>query len=327
MNNLVNKRSEIVFLYDATDINPNGDPVDENKPRIDEGSGKNIVTDVRLKRTIRDYFYDFKKMEIFVREIKDDNENVQDAKLRAKDFLLKNGNKIVEKELTSLECKTLIDENIIKDCVDVRMFGATIPISLKGKDKPLDSSITYTGAVQFKMGRSLHKVDLTHIKGTGAFASGEGKKQATFREEYFLPYSLIGFYGLINENAAKSTKMTLEDVDLLMDGIWNGTKNLISRSKIGQVPRLLLRVEFKEENYHIGELDKYITLVTDKREEEIRDPKDYKLDVTGLFKKLNENKDKIEKVYYKLDERINLIKDGQDFKVTELFGQIQELKV
>ena len=55
MSELLRNRSELVFLYDAKDINPNGDPMDENKPRIDEETGNNMVTDVRLKRTIRDY--------------------------------------------------------------------------------------------------------------------------------------------------------------------------------------------------------------------------------------------------------------------------------
>ena len=63
----IEKRSEILFLYDVTYANPNGDPNDENKPRIDEESGLNIVTDVRLKRTVRDYLHDFKKVEISIK--------------------------------------------------------------------------------------------------------------------------------------------------------------------------------------------------------------------------------------------------------------------
>ena len=53
-------RSEILFLYDIADANPNGDPLDDNKPRLDEENEINLVTDVRLKRTIRDYLHDFK---------------------------------------------------------------------------------------------------------------------------------------------------------------------------------------------------------------------------------------------------------------------------
>jgi CRISPR-associated protein Csh2 len=66
MNEIVSNRSEIVFLYDVKDSNPNGDPLDENKPRIDEETMLNIVTDVRLKRTIRDYLHDFRNEELFI---------------------------------------------------------------------------------------------------------------------------------------------------------------------------------------------------------------------------------------------------------------------
>ena len=61
-------RSELLFLYDITDANPNGDPMDENKPRLDEETGINLVTDVRLKRTIRDYLHETKSQNIFVRK-------------------------------------------------------------------------------------------------------------------------------------------------------------------------------------------------------------------------------------------------------------------
>ena len=61
-------RSELIFLYDIKDNNPNGDPLDSNKPRIDEETGINYVTDVRIKRTIRDYLYEYKGKEIFVRK-------------------------------------------------------------------------------------------------------------------------------------------------------------------------------------------------------------------------------------------------------------------
>ena len=72
---IVKNRSEILFLYDVTDANPNGDPVDENKPRIDEETGINLVTDVRLKITIRDYLYYYKGLDVFVLEIREDDGN------------------------------------------------------------------------------------------------------------------------------------------------------------------------------------------------------------------------------------------------------------
>jgi len=86
------------------------------------------------------------------------------------------------------------------------------------------------------------------------------KKQKTFREEYILPYSLISFYGVVNENAAEKTLMTENDEELLIEGIWNGTKNLITRSKFGQMPRLLLNVTYSAKNYFIGDLDKKLKI-------------------------------------------------------------------
>ena len=69
-------RSELLFLYDVKRCNPNGDPLDANRPRIDEESGRCLVTDVRLKRTIRDYLMNSKgydgtaaKGDIFIRDI------------------------------------------------------------------------------------------------------------------------------------------------------------------------------------------------------------------------------------------------------------------
>jgi CRISPR-associated protein Csh2 len=293
MSETVKNRSEILFIYDIRDGNPNGDPMDENKPRIDEETGVNLVTDVRLKRTIRDYLYNFKAQEIFVREIVYDDQNryIQDGKKRAKDF----------------EDKA---ERILNECIDVRLFGGVIPLK--------EDSITYTGPVQFKMGRSLHRVTMMHIKGTGAFASKEGSKQATFREEDFLAYSLISFYGIINENAAKHTHLTEEDLKLLMEGIWNGTKSLISRSKAGQVPRLLLKVNYSKENYHIGDLDKMMKLVTKIPHENIRDTVDFRLDVSELIKKLAAEKGSIKDIEICVDDRIRFSKDGAAFPIEGL---------
>ena len=232
----IKNRSEILFLYDIQNANPNGDPNDENKPRIDEETGRNLVTDVRLKRTIRDYIQD-KGNDIFVREVIYDKEgHIQDAKLRAADYLPVD--KEMLKTMPAEEQKQFIAKSILEKCIDIRLFGATIPLDLKvadgNKTKSVTSSITWTGPVQFKMGRSLHSVKIQHIKGTGAFASKAGATQKTFREEYFLPYSLIGFYGVVNENAAGHTELQQTDVELLKQAVWNGTKGLISRSKFAR---------------------------------------------------------------------------------------------
>ncbi|MDQ7055756.1 MAG: type I CRISPR-associated protein Cas7 [Persephonella sp.] len=166
------------------------------------------------------------------------------------------------------------------------------------------------------MGQSLHRVKLEYIKGTGAFASSEGKEQKTFREEWMLPYSLIVFHGLVNENSAKETNLTEEDLKLLRKGLWEGTKNLITRSKNGQMPRLLIEVIYKEGlNSHIGDLHRYIKLKTDKTDEELRSPEDYILDIDNLLEVLEEESDKIEKVLFKKDRNLKLSKELKSDKV------------
>ena len=76
------KNSDILFIYDAKLCNPNGDPDDENKPRMDYETRTNLVSDVRLKRYIRDYL-ESKGYEIFVAKV--DGETV-DATTRLKKF-------------------------------------------------------------------------------------------------------------------------------------------------------------------------------------------------------------------------------------------------
>lgn len=309
-------RSELLYLYDIADANPNGDPLDDNKPRLDEETEINIVTDVRLKRTIRDYLHDFKNQEIFIKEIQDAEGNIQDAKQRANDYSSTEG------QYDSLDAaKEDLKGKILDECIDARLFGATIPIEVKVGAKNKSSSVTLTGPVQFRMGRSLNKVEIQHIKGTGAFASGKGKDQKTFREEYIVPYSLISFYGVINENAAKETSLKDEDIDLLLDGIWNGTKNLISRSKFGQLPRFLMQIEYNENNFFIGDLNNKISICHDLEDDKkLRKISEVEIDLTSLIDSIKSNKDKIAKINYKFDSEIKFKDYSFDKLISEFNG-------
>jgi CRISPR-associated protein Csh2 len=294
MSEIIKNRTEILFLYDIENANPNGDPLNENRPRYDSETETILVSDVRLKRTIRDYWFEYKGYDgkngkdIFIRETTyslDDIEYVADGKRRAKDF--KDN-----------------PEKIINKCIDIRVFGGVIPLE---KD-----SITYTGSTQFQMGRSLNKVEIVTEQGTGAFASGEKKTQATFRTEYKVPYAIIGFNGIINEAAAKYSKMTEDDKKLLFEGIWEGTKNLISRSKYGQAPLLLLAITYKEP-FYIGNLRQKLSIITDKNELQIRHTDDYAVDLTRVFNELKMYKDKILSVNLKTEDRLNMKYNDQNF--------------
>lgn len=297
----VTTRSEILFLYDVTDANPNGDPLDENRPRIDEETGQNIVTDVRLKRTVRDYLHGYKGLDVFVLGIPN-----QEGKLQTK-----------EDRQNAFQST----EEVLEKCIDLRLFGATIAVKKK--------TLTLTGPVQFKFGRSLHPVDTKLFRGTTVMPSGAGKEQGTFWEAYTLPYSLIAFYGIVNENAArlheqagkalsKEIYLYQEDVDLLLEALWEGTKNLVSRSKFGQMPRLLLHIVHKNGNYHMGELDKLIGLDTNGKDgKSLREVKEVCLDVTELAKRLEAEQSRIDRVRYRWDPSLRLRKNGEQLDGVE----------
>jgi CRISPR-associated protein Csh2 len=126
------------------------------------------------------------------------------------------------------------------------------------------------------------------------------------------------FYGIINENAAKYTHLTDDDVNIMLDGIWNGTKSLISRTKAGQVPRLLLKVNYSKENYHIGDLDRMLKLVADVPHEKIRSPADYLIDLTDLVRRLIAEKASIKDIEICADDCMIFTKDGQNFPMERL---------
>lgn len=294
MSEIISNRSELLFLYDIENANPNGDPLNENRPRFDTESSTILVSDVRLKRTIRDYWYEYKgfngkgdNQDIFVRETKYEDkgkEYIKDGKRRAKDF----------QEQADL---------ILKKCIDIRVFGGVIPLA---KD-----SITYIGPVQFQMGKSINKTTIIEEQGTGAFASGDGKGQATFRTEYKIPYAVIGFNGVINEKSAQYSKMNEEDKTLLIEGMWEGTKNLISRSKFGQAPLFLLAIDYTEP-FYIGNLRQRLKLdCGEKNEMQIRSTNDFKLDVTELVEVLRANKEKIAALSLKTVSRLTMVNNGQ----------------
>lgn len=282
MNNVQN-RSELIFLYDLKYANPNGDPLDANRPRIDEDSNHCLVTDVRLKRTIRDYFmnhgYDGREGSVGDIFIRDEEGKPVTGKKRGDAYK-------DEKEFKS-------------KFIDVRLFGGVSAVEKK--------KFNFTGPVQFGMGRSLHPVKENFIKGTGAFATKEGAEQRTFREEYNITYGLIGFHGIINENAAKHTDLKEKDIEILLEGIWKGTKDLISRSKKGHMPRLLIKIDYQP-GFYIGDLLELLTLEIkgEKEANQIEDVSDFVLNTGSLNNILKKNADKIISISVEKDDRLIL---------------------
>ena len=282
------KRHEILFLYDVSWANPNGDPMDENKPRLDEETGINVVTDVRLKRTVRDALMELGH-EVFLREERTDD-----------------GNRKTKEDIMAYYDND--PKKVLEKCVDIRLFGGTFAI--KGDDQ---NAFSLTGPVQFKFGHSLHRVKVELIKGTSIMPSAADKRQGTFTEVYVVPYSLIIFYGIANEKAAATTGLTEGDLGAMFKALWVGHKagtDVITRSKIGHEPRLLVDIVYKPGTLtHMGELDKLVAFRSEKNDEAIRDISDGVLDLSGLAQKVAAYKDKIEKVRVQVGDRVRLEPD------------------
>ena len=293
-------KKEILFLWDGENWNPNGDMLNSNAPRVDEETGVAEATDVRIKRTIRDEL--IKKEganSVFIKEYKRD-ENILDCKTA-----------IRENEINIKQSKAELEKEILERFIDIRAFGGVLPISDKDemkKDKSITTAgVQFTGAVQFRMSKSLHKVSINHIKGTGAFASSyddkdtkKQKQQATFREEDYLSYALFATYGIMDNYNAKKTGFSEDDAKKIIDALWYGTKNLITRSKMGQTPRFMLIVTYKDDTF-AGDLNNSIDFVGKKDDESIRSINDYRIDFSRLKAKLNRYKNSIEKIEYLVD--------------------------
>ena len=262
------KHSELLFLWDAKMTNPNGDMLNDNAPRYDEVDRKAIVSDVRVKRTIRDDLQNRKKETIFV----NNPEEIISAETRFKEIEKQSGKK---------------DKEAFLSCIDNRLFGGVAP----------KSNIQIIGAVQFSWAKSLNETETVLSQGTGAFGK-DGASQKTFRTDNYIPYGLFVMYGTINTLNAQKSLATEEDVDKMLDSMWNGTKLLNTRSKVGQKPRLLIRVIYSD-SYMIGLLDELVKL-DNENSDTIRSFEECKLNLEKLTNTLQEMNEKIEKIviYY-----------------------------
>lgn len=275
-------RSEILFIYEARDCNPNGDPLDENRPRTDPETGVLTVTDVRIKRTVRDWLLGLEPdvarriaqgREILIRDTYKADGYLAEGKDRAEQFLddSAKGKKGPEK----LQALT---QTITRACIDARLFGAALPL---GKSEP---SLQLTGPVQFSaFNRSLHRVSIEHVQQTAAFAGNAKANQKSFAERWLVPYALIAAYGVVNEQAARTTGLTQADLEWLFKGLWQGTASLNTHSKFGHEPLLLVVAEYAP-GHRLGALPQRIRL-SDRQVEEtaLRSTADFTLDVTDLL--------------------------------------------
>ncbi len=332
--------SEILYLYDCKECNPNGDPDNENKPRMDLAKEKALVSDVRLKRYIRDFFQNVKNLPIFVSKVEDKTVDATDRfayflaeLLLKKDEYKEKLNELTKgKEVSIDELAKLIKkdkkwdiveiEDFLNYFIDIRLFGATLPI----KDEKRGSSITFTGPVQFLWGYTLNKVELIESPSiTSYFAGrtkGEGEEGGAIGKDWKIYYGLIAFYGRISGNSAKKTNLSEEDIKKLNEAIWKSIlTETNTRTKIGQHPRLYIRIEFNDRETFIGDLRRYIEM---DKIDGLRDVNEYSLKIDKLADKLNKFKDKIKKIFIKKDEDLKI--EGYEKLISEFKDKIEELK-
>lgn len=252
--------SNILFLYDALMTNPNGDPDEENRPRMDYSQNKNLVSDLRIKRYIRDYGID-KGMKMYVQKI--DGETVTAAN-RVKD---------------------MSSEEMLKEFIDMRLFGAIITVKKENK--------AYTGPVQFNWGYSLNKVDLMESSITSHFSSTEKKKQGPIGKDYRVKYSFLAVSGIVSGKRAENTNLKQDDVLFLDEAMVKSIPLLATRSKIGQYPRLYLRVEMTDNESILKDLRNFVTLGEKK---DVGNINEIVLKVDKLIDYLNENKNLIKEI-------------------------------
>jgi CRISPR-associated protein Csh2 len=295
---LLSARREILFLYDIRMGNPNGDP-DENRPRR-LPDGRFYVTDVRLKRFVRDYLASQRK-EILVGDIEGKTTNLTG---RVAHYLKEN-------DIAEAEGRDLV--NIILNAfIDARLFGSSLAFAEQenGGRKFVAEPKTITGPVQFNMGEVIHEAEELIIQGTSVFASRQDKKQGTFTDYAALRYGLIAFNGVANEHSAKKSCMTETDYETLLEALWNGIRSAgNTRSKVGQVPRLLVSVEYQEkQEFQFGNLIDYVkvTAKNARPERQWASPDDYSLDLSKLITRLSEQKSRIARVRYAMSPDMQL---------------------
>ena len=313
----VTNRSEIVFLYDAVDANPNGNPLSSsNRPRIDPQTQQAIVTDVRLKRYLRDQLDD-DGHGVYIRNVQEEGEQYTREKL------LEDRLKEVDPDEYDLdeddEAERFREDvfgEYLDNSADVRYFGSTMSLDT---DNEYANHLPdhFTGPVQFSPGKSMHAVteNEEYDSLTSVIATQSGKEQGGFDlDDHRIQYGLIRFHGLVDEHGAADTKLSTADVERLDTLCWRALKNqTISRSKIGQEPRLYCRVEYSEDSFHLGGLDKDLRLDADESEpdEELRNVRDLAVDIDAFVQRLSGASEQIERVRVVASDVLRFTHEGE----------------
>ena len=221
MAEVIKNRYEFVVLFDVENGNPNGDPDAGNLPRIDPESGYGIVTDVCLKRKIRNYVETVKEdaagYRIYIKENvplnRSDNEAYQAVGADEK--------KIKELKKSTPDVDRKIRDFMCSNFYDIRTFGAVMTTFVKAA---LNCG-QVRGPVQLSFARSIDPIVAQEVTITRVAITTEAdaeKKSTEMGRKNIVPYGLYRVEGYISANLArKVTGFTEEDLELLWEAIIN----------------------------------------------------------------------------------------------------------
>ena len=222
-NKQLENRYDFVILFDVKDGNPNGDPDAGNLPRIDAETGHGLVTDVSLKRKVRNYVEVVKENNkpyaIFIREKAVLNRTIKevysDKGVQFKPT--KNENELSKQ--VSPEKREEAREYLCENYFDIRTFGAVMSTGANAGQ--------VRGPVQLTFGRSMDPVvSLEHsITRMAVTTEKESEEQEggnrTMGRKYTIPYGLYRAHGFISASLANQTGFNEDDLSLLWEALEN----------------------------------------------------------------------------------------------------------
>jgi len=214
----ITNRYEFVLLYDVENGNPNGDPDAGNMPRIDPETGYGIVTDVCLKRKIRNYAElvkgDAPAFRIYVKEGTPLNQNHAEAYVAVG---LKPGAKTAVSDVNKAR------QWMCANFFDVRTFGAVMSTG--------DNCGQVRGPVQINFSRSIDPIMQQEVTITRQTVTKveDAEKERTMGRKHIVPYGLYRAEGYVSaklaNDATKGTGFSAEDLELLWDALINMFEN------------------------------------------------------------------------------------------------------
>ena len=217
----IQNRYEFVFFFDVENGNPNGDPDAGNMPRIDPETGYGLVTDVCLKRKIRNYVETVKDVEPGYRIYVKDNVPLNCSDAEACAYVGVEPSKLKEAKKKDADLDVKIRDFMCLNFFDIRTFGAVMTTFVKGA---LNCG-QVRGPVQLGFARSVDPILPQEVTITRVAITTEAdaeKKGTEMGRKYIVPYGLYRAEGYISANLAKKTTGFSEtDLQLLWQAILN----------------------------------------------------------------------------------------------------------